>query len=142
MIAQVAVAVFVAISVVGIIPASSEPSTDSNGYAFIPSAPISLKDEFQRYSTIPLKFQLFDPSGDSVRDAYAWVFVNGQPALNPRNSNHYNQFRLTGSVYTFNFDTKPYSSGVGPIDLELTIEVMIGFDDPIFLWESFDIELL
>ena len=141
MIAHIALAILISMSIIGTVPANSEPTTDSNGYIFIPLAPISFKDEFQRYSTIPLKFQLFDPSGASVKDAYAWVFVNDQPALNPRNSNHYNQFRLTGTVYTFNFDTKPYSSGLGTIDLELTIQVMIGFDDPIFLWESFDITL-
>ena len=142
MIAHIALAILVAISVIGTVPASSEPTTDSNGYVLVPLAPISFKDEFQRYSTIPLKFQLFDPSGASVGDAYTWIFVNGQPALNPRNSNHYNEFRLNGAVYTFNFDTKPYSAGLGAIDLRLTIEVMIGFENPIFLWESFDITLL
>jgi hypothetical protein len=141
MIAHVAIAVLVAMSIIGTIPVSSEPATDLDGYVFVPLAPISFKEEFQRYSTIPLKFQLLDPSGGFVKDAYAWVYVNGQPAMNPRNSNYYNQFRMTGTVYTFNFDTKPYSSGLGTIDLELSIQVMIGFDDPIFLWESFDISL-
>lgn len=141
MIAHVALAVLVIMSIIGTVPVSSEPMTDSNEYVFVPLAPISFKEEFQRYSTIPLKFQLLDPSGGFVKDAYAWVYVNDQPALNPRNSNHYNQFRLTGAVYTFNFDTKPYSSALGTIDLELTIQVMIGLDDPIFLWENFDIKL-
>ncbi len=142
MISHVALAISVAISVIGIVPTVSESATDSNGFVIVSLAPISFKEEFQKYSTIPLKFQLLDPSGDSVKDAYAWLYVNGQPALNPRNSNQYNQFRMTGAVYSFNFDTKPYSSGVGTIDLELTIQVMIGFDDPTFMWESFDIKLI
>lgn len=139
---HVALAVFVVMSIIGTVPPTSNHATDSDGYVLVPLAPISFKEEFQRYSTIPLKFQILDPSGGFVKNAYAWVYVNGQPALNPRNSNLYNHFRLTGSVYTFNFDTKPYSSGHGTIDLELTIQVMIGFDDPVFLWESFDIKLL
>jgi hypothetical protein len=141
MIAHIALAILVSMSVIGTVPVNSEPVTDSNGYILEPLAPISFKEEFQRYSTIPLKFQLLDLSGDFVTDAYAWLYVNGQPALNPRNSNHYNQFRMTGAIYTFNFDTKPYSSGLGTIELELTIQVMIGFDDPVFLLDSFDMTL-
>lgn len=141
MIPHVALAVLVALSVIGTVPPTSDSVTDSDGYVLVPLAPISFKEDFQKYSTIPLKFQILDPSGGFVEDAYAWLFVNGQPALNPRNSNHYNQFRSTGSVYTFNFDTKPYSSGLGTIDLELSIQVMTEFENPIFLWENYDIKL-
>jgi hypothetical protein len=140
-IAHIALAILVSMSFVGTIPTNPEPATDSDGYVFIPLAPISFKDEFQKFSTIPLRFQLFDPSGATVNEVYAWVFVNDQPVINPRHTNHYNQFRLNGAIYSFNFDTKPYSSGQGVLDLKLSIEVMIGFDNPIYLWERFDITL-
>jgi hypothetical protein len=142
MIAHVAIAVLVAISAIGIVPAFSEATADSNGYIFIPLAPISFKDEFQKSSTIPLKFQLFDPSGAPVHEVYAWIFVNDQPVINHRPSYYYNQFRQNGATFSFNFDTKPYSSSPRVLDLKLSIEVMIGFDNPIFLWERFDITLV
>jgi hypothetical protein len=142
MIAHVALAVLVVMSVIGTIPANSEPKMDSNGYLFVPLAPISFKYEFQKESTIPLKFHLFDPSGAPVKDAYAWILVNDEPGRSSGKSNHYNEFRLNGATYTFNFDTKPYSVDPGPRDLRLTIEVMIGSENPIFLLESFDITLL
>jgi len=142
MIAHIALAILVSMSIIGTVPSDSGHTTDSNGYIFIPQAPISIKDEFQKGSTIPLKFQLFDSSGASVKEVYAWIFVNDQPVINPRQSNHYNQFRLNGAIYLFNFDTKPYSAGPGACNLKLTIEIMIGFENPIFLWERFDIRLL
>lgn len=142
MIAHVALAVLIAVSVIGTIPADSVSTMDSSGYVFVPLAPISFKDEFQKGSTIPLKFHLFDPSGVPVKDAYAWIIVNDEPGRSPGKSNYYNEFRLNGATYTFNFDTKPYSAGPGACDLTLTIEVMIGFENPIFLWESFDITLV
>jgi len=142
MIAHIALAILISISVVGTVPTNSEPTTDSNGYVFIPLAPISFKDEFQKFSTIPLRFQLFDPSGAPVNEVYAWIFVNDQPVINHRPSYYYNQFRQNGATFSFNFDTRPYSSNPGVLDLKLSIEVMIGFDDPIYLWESFNITLL
>jgi len=142
MIAQVAVVVLVAISIVGIIPASSVSTMDSSGYIFVPLAPISFKDEFQKGSTIPLKFHLFDPSGAPVKDAYAWILVNDEPGRSPGMSNYCNEFRLNGATYAFNFDSKPYSAGAGSCDLRLTIEIMIGFDNQLILWESFDITLI
>ena len=142
MIAQIALAILVSMSIIGTVPANSEPTTDSNGYVFIPLAPISFKEEFQKLSTIPLRFQLFDSSGPPVNEVYAWIFVNDQPVINHRPSYYYNQFRQNGATFSFNFDTKPYSAGSGARDLKLTIEVMIGFDNPIFLWERFDITLI
>jgi len=142
MVAHAALAVLVAISIMGIIPSESGSTIESSEYLFVPLPPISLKDEFQSGSIIPLKFHLFDPSGAPVNNAHAWIIVNDEPGRSPGNANHFNEFRTTGATYSFNFDTKPYSSGLGTIDLELTIEVMIGFENPIFLWESFDITLL
>jgi hypothetical protein len=142
MIAHLALAFLISMSVIGAVPVNSEPTTDSNGYVFVPLAPISFKDEFQKLSTIPLRFQLFDSSGTPVNEVYAWIFVNDQPVSNHKHSYYYNQFRQNGATFSFNFDTKPYSAGPGTRDLKLTIEVMIGFDNPIFLWERFDITLI
>lgn len=141
MITNVAIALMLAMSIVGTIPADHLSAADSEGYIFVPLAPISFKDEFQKGSTIPLRFQLFDHDGTPITNAYAWVLVNGEPGRSPGNSNHYNEFRLNGVTYTFNFDTKPYSAGAGPRDLKLTVEIMIGSAYPLLLWESFSIRL-
>src|SRR5512136_861525 len=141
MIRHVALAVLVIMSVIGTIPADSASIMDSNGYLFVPLSPISFKNEFQNGSTIPLKFHLFNPSGAPEKGAYAWIIVDDEPGRSPGKSNHFNEFRLNGATYSFNFDTKPYSVDYGPRELRINIEIMIGFENPVFLWESFDIIL-
>lgn len=137
--AHAALAVLVVISIMGVIPSESSSTTESSEYLFVPLPPISLKYEFQSGSVIPLKFHLFDPSGAPVKDAHAWIIVNDEPGRSPGNANHYNEFRTTGATYSFNFDTKPYSEEPGCHDLRITIEVMIGFENPVFLWKNFEI---
>lgn len=71
---------------------------------------------------MPLKFQLFDSSGNLVTTASATVWVNGQPGTSNGNANTGNNFRFDPSsgAYIYNLSTKNL-----PVPGPNTITIMV-----------------
>lgn len=91
-------------------------------FTFVPLAPISTRTFFYGGSTMPVKFQLFDSSGNIVTNATATIWVNGQPGTTNGNANTGNNFRFdsTSDTYIYNLSTKGL-----PVPGPNTITVMV-----------------
>lgn len=72
-------------------------------------------------SAIPVKFQLFDASGNPVSTATATITVDGNAATSTGSSSTGNYFRYdpTSQQYIFNLNTKPLSVGTHLIVVKL-----------------------
>lgn len=107
-------------------PTSKTVSYEVAPYTFVGfGAPltISLKD-FKKMSTIPVKFQLFDASGNPIGNAVASSTVNGVPTVASGGSNIGNYFRYdaSGQQYIFNLSTKMAVISPGPNTLSVTLD--------------------
>ncbi len=77
---------------------------------------ISAKD-FKKMSTVPVKFTIVDPQGNSTDGAVATLKVNGVPAVSSGGSNVGNSFRFdpVALQYIFNLSTKQLSLGANTL---------------------------
>src|SRR5215471_3326766 len=89
---------------------------------FVPISPISSRTFFYGGSTMPIKFQLLDSSGNVVSTATATILVNGQPGTTNGNENTGNSFRFDASsgAYIYNLSTKDL-----PVPGPNTITIMV-----------------
>jgi len=79
------------------------------------------RTNYKQTSTIPVKFKLFDNSGNPVSYAVATLTVNGVNASSSGGSNTGNLFRYdsSGKQYIFNLTTKPLVIGVNTLTVTL-----------------------
>jgi hypothetical protein len=79
------------------------------------------RTNYKQTSTIPVKFKLFDNSGNPVSYAVARLTVNGVAATSSGGSNTGNLFRYdsSGKQYIFNLTTKPLVIGVNTLTVTL-----------------------
>lgn len=94
-------------------------------YVYKGQAPINLaKKDFQKASTIPVKFQLLNSiTNQPVQGPLSTLKVNGVNAQSSGGSNVGNQFRYDASAqqYIFNLSTKMPQIVIGSNSLEITV---------------------
>ncbi|HEY4505881.1 MAG TPA: PxKF domain-containing protein [Candidatus Paceibacterota bacterium] len=103
----------------------------TNDYTVVPYsfgnflAPLNLaKKDFNKLSTIPVKFQLFGLGGGFIPDAIAQLWVDGVPAVSSGSANAENYFRYDRAVnqYIFNLSTKMPVLTLGTHTLRVTLD--------------------
>jgi len=101
---------------------ASIPAVADTTFTFVPVAPISNRTFFYGGSTMPVKFELLDSSGNVVSNATATIWVNGQPGTTNGNANAGNNFRFDSSsgLYIYNLSTKDL-----PVPGPNTITIMV-----------------
>ncbi len=98
------------------------PAAFANSDTFVAVAPISNRTFFYGGSTMPVKFQLLDSSGNIISTATATIWVNGAPGTTNGGANTGNNFRFDPSsgLYIYNLSTKGL-----PVPGPNTIEIQV-----------------